>query len=290
MMALLMGVRDRDMLARACDLGVAMQLTNIARDVGEDARAGRLYLPTQWLEEQGLDPDDFLARPEFDERIASCVQRLLDTAEDLYARSGEGIERLPIGCRPAMYAARAIYREIGRELEELWPDRRVEPLLADVGDGERMGSILRRHRPQIVLHAAAHKHVPLMEANATEAIRNNVLTTHRFGELAGEHGVERFVLISTDKAVRPTSIMGASKRLAELVVQDLDLVPSSWRAEQDCESWLADRGLAVGWGFDTRAIVRHIREAGAVPGLLVTDGTEPGGEQWPALQPAQAYV
>jgi carbamoyl-phosphate synthase small subunit len=61
-----------------------------------------------------------------------------------------------------------------------------------------------------------------------------------------------------------------------LVVQDLDLVPSSWRAEQDCESWLADRGLAVGWGFDTRAIVRHIREAGAVPGLLVTDGTEPG--------------
>ena len=60
-----------------------------------------------------------------------------------------------------------------------------------------------------------------------------------------------------------------------LVVQDLDLVPSSWRSEQDCESWLADRGLAVGWGFDTRAIVRHIREAGAVPGLLVTDGTEP---------------
>ncbi len=112
--------------------------------------------------------------------------------------------------------------EIDRELEELWSDRRVRPLLADVGDRERMGSILRRHRPQIVLHAAAHKHVPLMEANATEAIRNNVLTTHRFGELAGDLGVERFVLISTDKAVRPTSIMGASKRLAELVVQDLD--------------------------------------------------------------------
>jgi len=117
MMAMLMGVRDREVLARACDLGVAMQLTNIARDVGEDARAGRLYLPTMWLEEQGLAPDAFLADPVFDDRIACCVQRLLDAAEELYERAGEGIARLPLGCRPAMYAARAIYREIGRELQ-----------------------------------------------------------------------------------------------------------------------------------------------------------------------------
>ncbi len=111
---------------------------------------------------------------------------------------------------------------IDRELEEIWSDERTEPLVADVGDEERMRSILGRFRPQIILHAAAHKHVPLMEANPSEAIRNNALATHRLGALAGELGVKRFVLISTDKAVRPTSIMGASKRLAELMIQDLD--------------------------------------------------------------------
>jgi FlaA1/EpsC-like NDP-sugar epimerase len=85
-----------------------------------------------------------------------------------------------------------------------------------------MRAIFSEHRPQVVIHAAAHKHVPLMETNATEAIRNNILATHVVGELAGTYGAEVFVLISTDKAVRPASIMGASKRVAELVVQDLD--------------------------------------------------------------------
>ena len=116
---------------------------------------------------------------------------------------------------PALFA-------IDLELGETWPEQRIEPLVADVGEVERMRSILGRHRPEIILHAAAYKHVPMMEANAAEAIRNNALVTHRLGALAGEAGVERFVLVSTDKAVRPTSIMGASKRLAELFIQDLD--------------------------------------------------------------------
>jgi FlaA1/EpsC-like NDP-sugar epimerase len=97
----------------------------------------------------------------------------------------------------------------------------VEPLLADVGDVPRMTQILGLHRPSVVFHAAAHKHVPMMEANPAEAIKNNVHATRRLGEMAHEHGVETFVLISTDKAVRPSSIMGASKRVAELVIQDL---------------------------------------------------------------------
>lgn len=111
---------------------------------------------------------------------------------------------------------------IDRELREVYPQLELFSLIGDICEQERMRSILGMFQPQVILHAAAHKHVPLMECNAAEAIKNNVLGTHQLGELAGEFGVEVFVLISTDKAVSPTSVMGASKRLAELVVQDLN--------------------------------------------------------------------
>lgn len=117
MMSLVMGQRAPEIVARACDLGVAMQLTNIARDVGEDARAGRLYLPLSWLRDAGIDPDAWLAKPEFTSEIAVIVQRLLDAADALYGRATLGIRNLPLGCRPGIYAARALYAEIGRELE-----------------------------------------------------------------------------------------------------------------------------------------------------------------------------
>jgi 15-cis-phytoene synthase len=113
LMTLIMGERDAATLARACDLGVAMQLTNIARDVGEDARNGRLYLPRQWLREAGLDPDGWLAAPRFDARLASVVQRLLGVADDLYRRSRGGVGDLPRDCRAAIHAARLVYAEIG---------------------------------------------------------------------------------------------------------------------------------------------------------------------------------
>ena len=111
---------------------------------------------------------------------------------------------------------------IDRELRERWPEISIISLVADVSNEARLRAIFETHRPQIVLHAAAHKHVPLMEHNASEAVKNNVLATRILGALSGEFGVQAFVMISTDKAVRPTSIMGASKRVAELVVQDLD--------------------------------------------------------------------
>ncbi len=117
MMALLMGVRCPDALSRACDLGIAMQLTNIARDVGEDARAGRLYLPRRWLREAGVDPDAWLIAPDPKPAVAAVVQRLLVSADQLYARAESGIAVLPRACRPAIQAARLIYAEIGREVE-----------------------------------------------------------------------------------------------------------------------------------------------------------------------------
>lgn len=113
MMARVMGVREPLALARACDLGIAMQLTNIARDVGEDAAHGRLYLPTTWLEQAGVDPDRFLADPVFDKRIGDVVAALLAAAERLYLRSEQGLSHLPRSCRPGIRAARLLYGEIG---------------------------------------------------------------------------------------------------------------------------------------------------------------------------------
>ncbi len=110
--------------------------------------------------------------------------------------------------------------EIEQQLRRNWPDLLIVPVVADVGEEVRVRAILSEYQPRVILHAAAHKHVPMMEANPAEAIKNNVLATRLLGEIAGEFGVESFVLISTDKAVRPTSVMGASKRVAELVVQD----------------------------------------------------------------------
>ncbi len=111
-----------------------------------------------------------------------------------------------------------IERELARQISE----EKYVPLLADINDEPRMREIFETFAPDIVFHAAAHKHVPLMEANAAEAVKNNILATRLIGELAGDFRVAKFVLISTDKAVNPTSIMGASKRLAEIVMQDLN--------------------------------------------------------------------
>ncbi|KAA5606874.1 phytoene/squalene synthase family protein [Roseospira marina] len=116
MMTVLMGVRHPHVLARACDLGVAMQLSNIARDVGEDARNGRLYLPRQWMVDAGLDPDAWLANPVWSPALASVVARLLDEARRLYDRAAGGIAGLPLGCRAAIHAARLIYAGIGDEV------------------------------------------------------------------------------------------------------------------------------------------------------------------------------
>ncbi len=116
MMSSLMGVRDTHVLARACDLGTAMQISNICRDVGEDARNGRIYLPLEWLREAGLDPQTWLENPTFNDAIGETVERLLGFAEVLYQRAEAGIARLPVAARPGIYAARLLYAEIGKEV------------------------------------------------------------------------------------------------------------------------------------------------------------------------------
>ncbi|MGC4030213.1 MAG: nucleoside-diphosphate sugar epimerase/dehydratase [Tepidisphaeraceae bacterium] len=112
--------------------------------------------------------------------------------------------------------------EIDRELRDQWLGADLRPLVADVGDAARVAQIFDQERPQVVFHAAAHKHVPMMEANPGEAIKNNVLGTKTVADASLAAGVTAFVLISTDKAVNPTSVMGATKRVAELYIQSLN--------------------------------------------------------------------
>ena len=111
--------------------------------------------------------------------------------------------------------------EIHRELAANFPDVAVDPRVADVTDAVRMEQLFAERRPSFVFHAAAHKHVPMMESNPGEAVKNNIGGTRIFADLADRYGSSRFVMISTDKAVNPTSVMGASKRTAEIYVQSL---------------------------------------------------------------------
>lgn len=111
---------------------------------------------------------------------------------------------------------------IEMELSTLHPSLAIEPIIADIQDRSRIEDIFREFSPQVVFHAAAHKHVPLMERNPAEAIKNNVIGTRNVAECADRFGTERFVLISTDKAVNPTSVMGVTKRIAEMYIQSLN--------------------------------------------------------------------
>lgn len=108
------------------------------------------------------------------------------------------------------------------ELKEKYPELNLVALIGSVRDSRRMFEVFETYRPQIVYHAAAHKHVPLMEDSPCEAIKNNAIGTYKTAYAAMVHGCERFVLISTDKAVNPTNIMGASKRLCEMIIQSFD--------------------------------------------------------------------
>jgi FlaA1/EpsC-like NDP-sugar epimerase len=108
--------------------------------------------------------------------------------------------------------------ELQNQLAQSHPQAPIVPVVGDIRDRDQMRHVFHCHRPDVVLHAAAYKHVPVMEQNPCEAVLNNAFGTRQVLDLAIEFGAERFLMISTDKAVKPTSVMGATKRVAELVV------------------------------------------------------------------------
>ena len=112
--------------------------------------------------------------------------------------------------------------ELEQELMSDYNDIPIECVIANVRDEERINNVFKKYKPDVVYHAAAHKHVPLMESNPNEAIENNVFGTYTVAKVAGEHNIKKFILVSTDKAVNPTNIMGASKRICEMIIQMLD--------------------------------------------------------------------
>jgi 15-cis-phytoene synthase len=165
MMCVLMRVRDADALARACDLGLAMQLTNISRDVGEDARAGRVFLPLDWLREERVDLAQFLAAPAACVGVRRVTSRLLREADRLYMRSEAGVPALPLACRPGIFAARHIYAGIGSQVARKGYDSVSHR--ARTGRGQKLGwlmlSGLRAVVTPLLPHAATLHAQPAAE-------------------------------------------------------------------------------------------------------------------------------
>lgn len=142
MMAIIMGARDEDTLDRACDMGLAFQLTNIVRDITDDAAAGRIYVPRQWLRAAGVPPGE-IAAPHHRAAVHAIAQRLLAVADEYYASSNAGLARLPLRSAWAVATARIVYREIGQEVRRrgpaAWDTRvstsRMQKVLAVCGGG-----------------------------------------------------------------------------------------------------------------------------------------------------------
>lgn len=131
------------------------------------------------------------------------------------------------------------------ELKKKYPNMNIETEIADVQDREKISSIMKNYLPDVVYHAAAHKHVPLMERNPEEAVKNNVIGTKNVAEAASAAKVGTFVMVSTDKAVNPTSVMGATKRIAEMVVQHMDIVSDTKFVAVRFGNVLGSRGSVI---------------------------------------------
>ncbi len=172
--------------------------------------------------------DDLLGRNQLENELPSVSEaysnrRILVTGAG--GSIGSELCRQLIACKPACvvlldHSELALYN-IDKEIRELSSGFEVVPVLGSVQNAALLQEVLRNHKIEVVLHAAAYKHLPLVESNPIAGLTNNVLGTKTIADAAREAGVERFILVSSDKAVRPTNVMGASKRLAELVIQDL---------------------------------------------------------------------
>ena len=173
-----------------------------------------------------VDPQDLLGR----EAIQVNLEEIFDYihGKTVMVTGGGGsigseLCRQIASAKPEQLIIFEIYEnnayDIQMELRRLYPDLNLQVLIGSVRNTKRVDSVVGKYAPDLIFHAAAHKHVPLMEDSPNEAIKNNVFGTYKMAKAAAKYGVKRFVLISTDKAVNPTNIMGASKRLCEMVVQ-----------------------------------------------------------------------
>ncbi len=204
MSTLLMGVHDPAALARACDLGIAMQLTNVARDVGEDARRGRIYLPLEWLD--GVEVDAWLTRPAPIPAIRAAVRRLLDAADALYRRADHGIAMLPRSCRIAIRAARLVYADIGRTIAAADYDSVTRR--AVVPTSRKLWLILRSSS------AAWEAARPLDEAplRAAEAL----VTAARGSEAAAHRGRRRPEAMAASRGASPQELAAVTRGLRHI--------------------------------------------------------------------------
>ncbi|MGB0499302.1 MAG: phytoene/squalene synthase family protein [Rubricella sp.] len=193
MMAVLAGNREKGTLARACDMGVAMQLTNIARDIGEDARMGRIYIPLDWLAEAGIDPDALIADPAPTPELRHVTARLLAEAERLYRRAMPGIAHLPRQHRMAMIACRHIYGAIGSEIARAGHDSVTTR--AHTGPGRKIG-LLSRSICEAAVMAIAPK--PLTTDRPLPETAFLVDIAARTAPSAGEERLDRILDIFAD--------------------------------------------------------------------------------------------
>jgi FlaA1/EpsC-like NDP-sugar epimerase/lipopolysaccharide/colanic/teichoic acid biosynthesis glycosyltransferase len=176
-----------------------------------------------------FEPDDLLFREPISCDLGPVLgfyasRRILITGAG--GSIGSEIARQVASCRPRLLVLFEKHEEslymIDKELRGLYPDLAIESVIGDIADEQRVRGTLQKTTPHAIFHAAAYKHVPMMERNASEAFKTNVLGTRTVAELAGEFGTEVFVLISTDKAVEPLSVMGRTKRVAELLLQGMN--------------------------------------------------------------------
>lgn len=173
--------------------------------------------------------DDLLGRPQI-ELDRESVEKFITGKRVMVTGAGGSIGselvRQVLQCNPQslilIERSEIALFNIEREIVRTFPGTEYQAIIADVCNESQMDKVFERHLPQVVFHAAAHKHVPLMESNTAEAIKNNIFGTLITARLAGDYQSEAFVLISTDKAVNPTSVMGATKRVAELVIQNFN--------------------------------------------------------------------
>lgn len=214
--------KQAQIIQRMQRLGLEVQaLPSFAQLIGEEALVDKLT---------PVPPQNFLRRASRDVPLtvaAGSYAGRVVLVSGAGGSIGSELCRQVLACRPAklvLYelselALYTIHQELSQQLEGTGID--LVPVLGSVTDPRQVRRVLERHQVQVVLHAAAYKHVPLVEANPLPGLANNVFGTQTLARAAADFGVERFILISSDKAVRPTNVMGASKRMAELIVQDL---------------------------------------------------------------------